>query len=338
MRGRNIARGALVGAAVLIPATAQAAVAPATSGVVVNYRAQSTTATVATSGGQLLALHTGRVRAGSRVRVSNVRQLANGTLAGKLNVTGTARRATVSGVVAARIGRRAIALSGPGTTFMIRLGRRATKSALQVTPQYGVGSTVKVDVAITPKGDLMGDDVTVVTPTVAPTFELEGMVKAIGTGTTAPTVDPTSGCVTGLSSTNLPVGWMAVRVGEHDLSLTAFVKLAATTPVVAPTTTPTTTTTGTTPVPPVVPPAPTLAVGQEIELHVSQILGTNGVACDNQFQAASSSQNGDEQEADDDGEEDGGHHGGGDHQSGGDSSGGGESGGHGGGDGGGNDD
>jgi hypothetical protein len=298
MRRGKIACGALIAAAAAATVTAQAAVAaPAASGVVVDYRAQSTTATVATQGGGLLALHSNRVREGSRVRVTAMRQLGNGTLAGRLTVIGKARRATVRGVVAAQIGRRAIALSGPGTTFMIRLNRSSRKSALQVTPQYGVGSTVSVDVKIDPKGNLNGEDVTVVNGVPLRTLELEGMVKTVGTGTTAPTVDPTTGCVTGLTSASLPVGWLALSVGEHDLSLTAFVKLAPATTPPAPTTG-TTTTTTTAPTPPV---APTFAAGQEVELHVNQVLSTTTSApCDNQFQLTSASANGDEQEADED--------------------------------------
>jgi hypothetical protein len=345
MRARSIARGALLGAAILIPTAASAVAAPASStGVVVNYRAHSTTATVATPAGKIIALHTGRVRAGTRVRMTHLRKLNNGTLAGHLVVLGSSRHATVRGVVAARIGNRGLALSARGTTVAIRLTNATKRSndfggpaaTTPAAPAVSVGSTVTADVTITPNGEIEADDITVTnTPDVA-TFELEGAIKAVGTGTAAPAVDPATGCVAGLNSAALPAGWMAVSVGEKGLSLTAFVQVpadpaapaATTTP--ATTTTTTTTTAPTTTTPPVAVSTPAFSVGQEVDLRVSEIMSTTtGQACENQFQLASASQNGDAEEADDDG---GDHHGGGDSQGGGHHGGGQGGGGQGGGD------
>lgn len=300
MRPRSIVRGALLGAALLIPATAAqvAVAAPGASGVVVSYRAQSTTATVATPAGRLVAVHTTRVRPGTKVRVVKLRKLANGTLAGRVVVLGRSRNARVRGVVAGVIGNRGLAVSAPGTTVTLRVnGKRANEFGAPDLP--GVGSTVSADVTITPKGGLDADKVEVVDDgTEAETFSLEGTVKAIGTGTGAPAVDPATGCATGLTSASLPQGWVAVTVGERGLRLTAFVRLPAAGGE-----------------PPVMkeaarshhrerPEAPsdsaTLAVGQEVHLEVSEIVGTNGQGCDNQFQMVEASGNSCVDEADDD--------------------------------------
>ena len=164
----------LVGSAVLVPAGALAA-APS-KGVVVDFRAHSKTATVATTSGRLVAVHTAkRVRVGSVVKVKSARTLRNGTFSATLVKVGKARHARVRGTVVSRVG-KSIMLSARGTTFAIRL-RGARTMDMTATPP--VGSTVSVDVTIKDNGALDADEVNELTPpTPGQTIEVEGKLTA----------------------------------------------------------------------------------------------------------------------------------------------------------------
>ena len=133
MRTRTLACGALAGLAALAPISAAEATparSPHHSGVVIDYRVSSSTATVALPGGNLIAVHTPRrVRPGTRVRLAGLSQLANGTYTGTLRASGHARTAQVRGTVAARLGSGAIAVSARGTTFVVRLAKSPTTGA-----------------------------------------------------------------------------------------------------------------------------------------------------------------------------------------------------------------
>jgi hypothetical protein len=183
MRGRVLVIGALAAVAA-VPALAQAA--PARSGVVVNYRARSTTATVALAGGKLLAVHTTKApKIGSRVHVASLRRLRNGTFAARLVRFGRAKHTTLRARVVGRVGTRGIALGARGTTLLVRLptgtpafGVHASKSD-EAPP---VGATVVAQVDIQPNGDLDAEDVQVVQQAQpGQQLELEGKVKAVDT-------------------------------------------------------------------------------------------------------------------------------------------------------------
>ena len=181
MRGRVILIGALAAVAA-VPALAHAA--PARSGVVVDYRARSTTATVALGGGKLLAVHTTRrPTIGARVHVTAIRRLRNGTLAARLVRFGRTTHTTLRARVVGRLGTRAVALGARGTTLLVRLptgvlapGLHASKSE-EAPP---VGATVVAQVDIQPNGALEAEDVQVVQQAQAGAMlELEGKVKAV---------------------------------------------------------------------------------------------------------------------------------------------------------------
>ncbi len=111
---RKFLLGALVGAAV-VPGVAAAT--PKT-GIVVDYRAASHSATIATKSGALIAIHSSKIRVGSRVRLTAVRTLANGTKAAKLVKIGKVKHAMIHGVVLSNVGSRGIVIGAKGTTFM----------------------------------------------------------------------------------------------------------------------------------------------------------------------------------------------------------------------------
>ena len=166
---------ALVGASIIVPAAAQAA--PRT-GVVVDYRSRSHTATVVLKTGRLLAIHTGKaVRVGSRVRVTHLRTLRNGTSAATLVRIGKAKHARIKGVVVARIGRRAI--GARGTTFMVKTRHAKTRRAFSTDDVLAVGTTVVADVSIN-GSELDADDVTALQAAQpGQMLELEGRVSAV---------------------------------------------------------------------------------------------------------------------------------------------------------------
>ena len=167
----------LVGASIIVPAAAQAA--PRT-GVVVDYRSRSHTATVALKTGRLLAIHTGKAaRVGSRVRVTHLRTLRNGTSAATLVRIGKAKHARIKGVVVARIGRRAIAIGARGTTFMVKTRHAKTRRAFSTDDVLSVGTTVVADVSIN-GSELDADDVTALQAAQpGQMLELEGRVSAV---------------------------------------------------------------------------------------------------------------------------------------------------------------
>ena len=148
--------------------------------VVVDWRGSSHTATLARPSGALTAVHTASpARVGSVVRMAGARRLSNGTLAAGLRTVGRARHARVRGTVVAVIPGRAIALSGVGTTFMVKLNR-GKKHSHEVAASPAVGSTVTADVNVMPNGEL---DATNLNATNAPAagrlIELEGQISAV---------------------------------------------------------------------------------------------------------------------------------------------------------------
>ena len=170
------------GAMAIAPVAAQAAGSKGRSGtVVVDWRASSNTATIASRSGTLQAVHTtSPAKVGAVVRKSKVRHLFNGTVAADLSQVGRSGHARVRGKVVAVIG-KTVAISAPGTTFMIKL-KRSGKRSNEVTPTTTpvVGSTVTANVNIAPDGSLVTNGVTqVAAPNPQATVEIEGTVSAV---------------------------------------------------------------------------------------------------------------------------------------------------------------
>jgi hypothetical protein len=165
----------------IAPVAAQAAGSKGRSGtVVVDWRASSNTATIASRSGTLQAVHTtSPAKVGAVVRKSKVRHLFNGTVAADLSQVGRAGHARVRGKVVAVIG-KTVAISAPGTTFMIKI-KRSGKRSNEVTPSTPVvGSTVAANVNIAPDGSLVTNGVTqVAAPNPQATVEIEGTVSAV---------------------------------------------------------------------------------------------------------------------------------------------------------------
>ena len=183
MTTRTLACGVLAGLAALAPVSAADAAPAPHSGVVVDYRAASSTATVALPGGRLVAVHTPRrVRPGARARLTGLTALANGTYAGTVTAVGRARRVRVRGTVAAHIGARAMALSARGTTFVVRMGAPAgtLRRAAERAARPPVGTTISAMLTVGDGGRLRCDGVSEPAPPAAgATMELEGRVSAV---------------------------------------------------------------------------------------------------------------------------------------------------------------
>ena len=186
MTTRTLACGVLAGLAVMAPVSAASAAPAPHSGVVVDYRAASGTATVAAPGGRLVAVHTARrARPGTRVRLARMAALANGTYSGTVRAIGRARRARVRGTVAAHVGGGAIAVSARGTTFVVRLGAVSgrAKRSQERDAQPPVGTEITTTVTIGADGRLGCDGVHQVAPPAAGAgIEVEGRVSAIDPG------------------------------------------------------------------------------------------------------------------------------------------------------------
>lgn len=225
MKSRFLAVAAITGAALL--ATAGIASAAPSRGVVVNWRAASHTATVATAGGKLLAIHTAKaVRPGAKVRIAKLTKLSNGTFRGRLVRAGKVRTAHFRAQVTGRV-KGHVVLSAHGTTFVVRTakvrssherggddgGATTTPTTPGAPPAGGAascatppptGQYVIADVTITQTGELecedMDDD-----HGVAGAVEIEGTVTSLGAcapgpSYAAPAYDPSAPSATpGLS-------------------------------------------------------------------------------------------------------------------------------------------
>lgn len=199
---RSLLIAVVAGVCVVGPAAAQAA---PRSGVVVDYRAHSHTATVATKSGKLIAVHSrGAVRVGARVNVNSLRRLNNGTLAATLVRTGRARHARIRGVIVAKIGRHAIAIGTKGATFVVKTGHSRTHHSFSVSDPLTVGTTVMADVSIN-GSELDADDVTAIQGAQAgQTLELEGKVTNVDTTVRTLTITVSDDGVSAAFTVNVP--------------------------------------------------------------------------------------------------------------------------------------
>lgn len=140
---RKFLVGALVSAAI-VPAAASAA---PKVGTVVDYRPASHTATVAGKSGALFAIHTAKVRVGSRVRIKSMRMLSNGTHAARLIKTGRVKHALIHGVVVSTIGTQALVIGAKGTTFVVKTGTSTTFKRTNSFDGVAPGTVVNVKVS-----------------------------------------------------------------------------------------------------------------------------------------------------------------------------------------------
>ena len=197
---------ALAAAAVLAP-TAVAAASP-TRGVVVDWNRSTHTATVVDSSGRLVAVQTASSpRAGTAVNLVGTRSVRPGTVAARLKRVGLARHARVTAMVVAHSGRNVVALAGPGTTLLVRLGAPGKVKRSKEIAQPAVGSTVTANLTVDPQGNVEADEMTEVAAAQPNArMEIEGNITA---------VDPTARTITLVES-------------EHGLSASFTVGVPAT--------------------------------------------------------------------------------------------------------------
>ena len=182
-RSTKLCTALTAGAMAIVPVAAQAAGSKGKSGtVVVDWRASSNTATIASRSGTLQAVHTkSPAKVGAVVQKHKVRHLVNGTVAADLSQVGRTRHARIRGTVVAVVG-KTLAISAPGTTFMVKIGRSGKRSheAASGATQPVVGSTVMANVNITANGGLVSTDVTqVAAPNPQATVEIEGTISVV---------------------------------------------------------------------------------------------------------------------------------------------------------------
>ncbi len=169
----------LAAAAVLAPAAI--ATASPNRGVVVDWNRSTHTATIVDTSGHLVAVQTASApRAGSAVSVIGARAVRPGTVSGRLKRVGLARHARVTAMVVAHSGSNAVALAGPGTTLLVRLGSSGKVKRSKEVAQPAVGSTVTADLVVDRQGNLEADDVTEVrAPQPNALMEIEGKITAV---------------------------------------------------------------------------------------------------------------------------------------------------------------
>lgn len=193
VRSRMLALLVVAGATAAAPAVADVTsvdVTPLTggrSGVVVDWRAASGTATVALRSGRMLAVHSiRRVTPGTRVRVDGIKwgtpasgikwsvapqgikwgikRSRNGTYTSNLRTIGRSQGTPVSGVVVRRFG-RAVAIGTPGGIVVVRMAVWLPKSGAKISKARALpvfGDTITTNVRIGPGGRLHGDGVRII--------------------------------------------------------------------------------------------------------------------------------------------------------------------------------
>ena len=190
MRSRMLALLVVTGATAAVPAVADVtsiAVKPLPNdrtGVVVDWRARSGTATVALRSGRMLAVHSiRRVQPGTRVQIDGIKWgtptsgikwsvapqgikwgikwSRNGTYTSKLRSIGGAQGASIRGVVVRRFG-SAVAVGTPGGMVVVRMAVWLPKGGNKLTKDRALpvrGDTITTNVRIGPRGRLHGDGV-----------------------------------------------------------------------------------------------------------------------------------------------------------------------------------
>ncbi len=190
MRSRMLALLVVTGATAAVPAVADVtsiAVKPLPNdrtGVVVDWRARSGTATVALRSGRMLAVHSiRRVQPGTRVQIDGIKWgtpasgikwsvapqgikwgikwSRNGTYTSKLRSIGRAQGTPLRGVVVRRFG-GAVAVGTPGGMVVVRMAVWLPKGGNKLTKARALpvrGDTITTNVRIGPRGRLHGDGV-----------------------------------------------------------------------------------------------------------------------------------------------------------------------------------
>lgn len=174
------------------------------SGVVVDWRAKSGTATVALRSGRLLAIHSvRRVPPGTRVRVEGIKWgtptsgitwsvapqgikwgikwSRNGTYASNLRSIGRAGGTRIRGVVVRRF-RGGAAIGTPGGIFVVRMAVWLPKTGHATTNALALpirGDTITTNVRIGGLGRLHGDGARILATNTAPVIPVSGRLSAM---------------------------------------------------------------------------------------------------------------------------------------------------------------
>lgn len=178
------------------------------TGVVVDWRARSGTATVALRSGRLLAIHSlRRVQPGTRVRVDGIkwgtptREVTwsvaprgvkwgikwsrNGTFASRLNAIRRVGGTQVRGVVVRRFG-GGVAIGTPGGIVVVRMAVWLPKTGHARTNALVLpvrGDTITTNVRIGPHGRLHGDGARILATRGAPVIAVSGRLAKLSTAT-----------------------------------------------------------------------------------------------------------------------------------------------------------
>ncbi len=210
VRSRMLALLIVAGATAAAPAVADVTsvdVTPLTgdrSGIVIDWRAASGTATVALRSGRMLAVHSiRRVTPGTRVRVDGIKwgtpasgikwsvapqgikwgikRSRNGTYTSKLRTIGRSQGTPVSGVVVRRFG-RAVAIGTPGGTVVVRMAVWLPNGGGKVNKARTLpmrGDTITTNVRIGPGGRLHGDGVRIIRTRDSQAIPVSGRLSAM---------------------------------------------------------------------------------------------------------------------------------------------------------------
>ncbi len=174
------------------------------SGVVVDWRARSGTATVALGSGRLLAIHSvRRVQPGTRVRIDGIKWgtptsgvtwsvapqgvkwgikwARNGTYSSRLLSIRRAGGTPVRGVVVRRFG-GGVAIGTPGGVVVVRMAVWLPKTGNATTNAFALpvrGDTIVTNVRFGPHGRLHGDGVRILTTSGTAAIPISGRLSAM---------------------------------------------------------------------------------------------------------------------------------------------------------------
>ena len=243
MRSRMLALLVVSGVTAAAPAVAgvtSVAVQPLPgdrTGTVVDWRAQSGTATVALRSGRLLAVHSvRRLRPGTRVQVDGIKWgtptsgikwssaprgvqwgikwSRNGTYSSNLRTIGRANRTALRGVVVRRFS-GGVAIGTRGGIVVVRMAVWLPKGGTKTTNARALpmrGDTVTTNVRIGPRGRLHGDGARIVTTNRVPAIPVSGRL-------TAKDIANRTIRVSNVSDTSYPVHTRLVVPSTMDMTL-----------------------------------------------------------------------------------------------------------------------
>lgn len=202
---RSIKAISILALAAFGPAIATASAAPAT-GVVLKWDRPARIATVALSGGRVVAVTTNAApKVGSAVALAKQRRTRSGIRA-TLARRGFSGRARIRGTVLKQVGGGGVALSTSGGTILVHLGRsRSTARRSNTYDPVNDGATVVGDVFVDASGDLESDDLVETSGAAdGQSMEIDGTVAAIDTTVRKVTISLNDGHLAGNVVVNVP--------------------------------------------------------------------------------------------------------------------------------------